>query len=175
MVTPDESTRGCDRKHDKELFSLAVGGYGLFGVITAVGLRLVPRRKVRRRVETRTIAEVAALIERRTKAGAPFGYFQYSIDETSPDFLRTGMLTTYENVAAETALGAESTDIDVHLLTALLELAHKDRGLGVRRAPSWSWLRDGNVEWSDLHQLATYPPDITRHRSGSELNRLAPT
>jgi|SRR5882724_1097667 len=157
MVTPDGSARRCDRKHDKELFSLAVGGYGLFGVITAVGLRLVPRRKVRRKVETRTIAEVAALIERRTKAGAPFGYFQYSIDETSPDFMRTGILTTYENVAAETALGAENTDLDVRLLTALLELAHKDRGSAYRRYAKLELAKDGNVEWSDLHQLATYP------------------
>jgi FAD/FMN-containing dehydrogenase len=158
MVTPDGSSKRCDRKHDKELFSLAVGGYGLFGVITAVGLRLVPRRKVRRRVETRTIAEVAALIERRTKMGAPFGYFQYSIDETSPDFMRTGILTTYENAPFEAPLGMESTDIDERLLTALLELAHKDRGSAYRRYAKLDLAKDGNVEWSDLHQLATYPP-----------------
>ena len=158
MVAPDGAAKRCDRKHDKELFSLAVGGYGLFGVITAVGLRLVPRHKVRRRVETRTIAEVAALIEKRTKMGAPFGYFQYSIDETSSDFMRTGILTTYENAPFEAPLAAESTDIDVRLLTALLELAHKDRGSAYRRYAKLELAKDGNVEWSDLHQLATYPP-----------------
>jgi FAD/FMN-containing dehydrogenase len=157
LVTPEGSGKRCSRKENRELFSFAAGGYGLFGVITAVGLRLVPRRKVRRRVETRTTAELAELIEKRTAAGAPFGYFQYSIDETSSDFLRTGILTTYESVPPETPLGSENTDIDARLLIALLELAHKDRGSAYRRYAKIELAKDGNVEWSDLHQLASYP------------------
>jgi len=128
LVTPEGTAKRCSRKENKELFSLAVGGYGLFGVIIAAGLRLVPRRKLRRRVETRTTAELAALIANRTSAGDLYGYFQYSIDETSHDFLRTGILTTYEPVKAETPLTTDAGDIDARLLTALLELAHKDRG-----------------------------------------------
>lgn len=57
VVTADGKLHRCTRKQERELFSLAIGGYGLFGVITAAGLRLGPRRKVRRRVETRTAAE----------------------------------------------------------------------------------------------------------------------
>ncbi len=157
MVTADGSAKKCSRKENAELFALAVGGYGLFGIITAVGLRLVPRRRVRRHVEARTTAELIALIEGRTAAGAPYGYFQYSIDETSADFLRTGILTTYENVSLETQLGTESTDVDAKLLTALLEIAHRDRGSAYRRYAKLELSRDGNVEWSDLHQLSTYP------------------
>jgi FAD/FMN-containing dehydrogenase len=157
LVTADGSVKKCTRKENAELFSLALGGYGLFGIITAVGLRLVPRRKVRRHVETRTTAELMALIEGRTAAGAPYGYFQYSIDETSADFLRTGILTTYENVSPETPLGTESTDIDVKLLTALVEIAHRDRGSAYRRYAKLELSKDGDVEWSDLHQLSTYP------------------
>jgi FAD/FMN-containing dehydrogenase len=157
VVTAEGATKKCGRKQNKELFSLAIGGYGLIGVITGVGLRLAPRRKLRRRVETRTTAELVELIEKRTAAGAAYGYFQYSIDETSADFLRTGILTTYEPVPPETPMGTESTDIDARLLTALLELAHKDRGSAYRRYAKLELARDGNVEWSDLHQLATYP------------------
>jgi FAD/FMN-containing dehydrogenase len=157
LVTADGSVTKCSRKEKAELFSLAVGGYGLFGIITAVGLRLVPRRKVRRHVEARTTAELIALIEGRTAAGAPYGYFQYSIDETSGDFLRAGILTTYEDVSAETPLGAESTDVDAKLLTALIELAHRDRGSAYRRYAKLELSKDGNVEWSDLHQLSAYP------------------
>ncbi len=157
IVTADGSVKKCSRRENAELFSLAVGGYGLFGIIARVGLRLVPRRKVRRHVEARTTAELIALIERRTAAGAPYGYFQYSIDETSPDFLRTGILTTYENIAPETPLGTESADIDSKLLTALLEIAHRDRGSAYRRYAKLELAKDGNVEWSDLHQLSSYP------------------
>jgi FAD/FMN-containing dehydrogenase len=157
IVTADGSLKKCSRRENAELFSLAVGGYGLFGIITAVGLRLVPRRKVRRHVEARTTAELIALIEGRTAAGAPYGYFQYSIDETSADFLRTGILTTYENVSPEMPLGTESTDIEAKLLTALIEIAHRDRGSAYRRYAKLELSKDGNVEWSDLHQLSTYP------------------
>jgi len=157
IVIADGSLKKCSRKENAELFSLAVGGYGLFGIIARVGLRLVPRRKVRRHVEARTTAELVALIEGRTAAGAPFGYFQYSIDETSPDFLRTGILTTYENVPPETPLGTESADIDSQMLTALLEIAHRDRGSAYRRYAKLELAKDGNVEWSDLHQLSGYP------------------
>ena len=158
IVTAEGMTMRCNRKENKELFSLAVGGYGLFGLITATGLRLVPRRKLRRRVETRTTAELAALVAKRTAAGDPYGYFQYLIDETSPDFLRTGILTTYELVKAETPLGTESADIDEQMLTALLELAHKDRGSAYRRYAKLELAKDGEVEWSDLHQMSTYVP-----------------
>jgi len=157
MVAADGLAKTCSRKENAELFALAAGGYGLFGIITAVGLRLVPRQKVRRHVEARTTAELIRLIEGRTAAGAPYGYFQYSIDETSADFLRTGILTTYENVSPETPLGRESADIDAKLLTALLEIAHRDRGSAYRRYAKLELSRDGNVEWSDLHQLSTYP------------------
>lgn len=157
IVTADGSLKKCSRKENAELFSLVMGGYGLFGVVTAVGLRLAPRRKIRRHVEVRTTAELIAMIEGRMAAGAPFGYFQYNIDETTRDFLRTGILTTYESVPLDTPLGTESTDIDAKMLTALLEVAHRDRGSAYRRYAKLELAKDRNVEWSDLHQLSAYP------------------
>jgi FAD/FMN-containing dehydrogenase len=41
----------CSRSENPELFRLAIGGYGLFGIISTVTLQLVPRRKLRRVVE----------------------------------------------------------------------------------------------------------------------------
>src|SRR5947207_1188590 len=38
----------CSREENIDLFRLAIGGYGLFGVISSVALRLVPRRPLRR-------------------------------------------------------------------------------------------------------------------------------
>lgn len=157
MVTADGKLQRCGRKENAELFSLAIGGYGLFGVITTVGFRLVAREKVRRRVEARTLAELVELVEKRAAHGASFGYFQYSIDPSSPEFMRTGVLTTYEPVAPEIGLGKGSTELDEDALASLLELAHRNPQRAYAQYAKYELSLDGNVEWSDVHQLSTYP------------------
>ncbi len=172
IVTAEGKVERCDRKKNRELFTLAIGGYGLFGIITTVGLRLAQRIKLKRRVEKRTLAELLPLIEKRAKSGVPYGYFQYSIDETSDEFMRAGVLTTYEPVADATAIDSETKDIDPELLADLLELAHLDRGAAYRKYAALELARDGEIEWSDLHQLSSYPAGyhkkIENHR-GAEL------
>jgi FAD/FMN-containing dehydrogenase len=157
IILADGSVKRCTRKQNQELFSLAIGGYGLFGIITSVGLRLAPRRKVRRSVESRPTSEAMELAEHRAAKGTPFAYFQYNIDETSLEFMRNGILTTYEHVADATALGEQSSDIDEKTVVPLLELAHKERKPAYGRYAKFELSRDGNVEWSDLHQLTMYP------------------
>jgi FAD/FMN-containing dehydrogenase len=157
IATADNHVQRCSRTEGKELFSLAVGGYGLFGIITAVGLRLAPRRKVRRKVETLTLAEASASVERRAPSNSAFGYFQYNTDETSLEFMRTGILTTYEVLSDETPIGEAITDIDEEPLASLLELAHKDRRSAYGHYATFELSKSGNVEWSDLHQLSSYP------------------
>jgi FAD/FMN-containing dehydrogenase len=156
LLTADGTIQRCDRKKNRELFSLAIGGYGLFGIIVSVGLRLAPRRKLRRRVEKRTLPEALRLVEGRTKAGSLYGYFQYSISETSPEFLRSGILTTYEPAALSSQV-VEAADVPEETLQGLLELAHSDREAAYRKYATLELDRDGAIEWSDLHQLSTYP------------------
>src|SRR5205823_2453553 len=45
IVNGDGKIVRCSRSENEELFRLAIGGYGLFGLISSVRLRLVPRRK----------------------------------------------------------------------------------------------------------------------------------
>jgi hypothetical protein len=108
-------------------------------------------------VEARTLAELVELVEKRAASGASFGYFQYNIDPTSPEFMRTGVLTTYEPVAPETAIAKESAELDEATLTSLLEMAHRNPQRAYTQYAKYELALDGNVEWSDLHQLSTYP------------------
>src|SRR5204862_279143 len=55
----------CSRTDNPELFSLAIGGYGLFGVIYTVTLRLVPLRQLERVVEVRTVDGLPAAFAER--------------------------------------------------------------------------------------------------------------
>ena len=78
----------CNRMENPELFRCAIGGYGLFGLITRVTLRLVPRRKLQRKVEIISARELMERFERRIADGFLYGDFQFSIDEKSSDFSR---------------------------------------------------------------------------------------
>src|SRR6201993_3375083 len=51
LINADGKSIRCSRDQNTELFRLAMGGYGLFGLIESVTLRLVPRQKLRRVVE----------------------------------------------------------------------------------------------------------------------------
>src|SRR2546428_5185685 len=51
MITADGKPIHCSREENSELFRLAIGGYGIFGLIDTVTLRLVPRQKLKLVVE----------------------------------------------------------------------------------------------------------------------------
>src|SRR2546422_5587412 len=95
LVDADGVPRACSREEDAELFRLAIGGYGLFGVVTSVRLRLAPRVKVQRQVQIVDIEELMPAFEQRIAAGFTYGDFQYHTDPDSPDFLRKGVFSAY--------------------------------------------------------------------------------
>src|SRR5881397_1739705 len=47
VVAADGKSIRCSRDENSELFRAAIGGYGLFGLIESVRLRLIPRQKLR--------------------------------------------------------------------------------------------------------------------------------
>src|SRR5258705_10012537 len=47
LMKADGSVLRCSRSENKELFSLALGGYGLFGVILDADLWVVPNERLR--------------------------------------------------------------------------------------------------------------------------------
>src|SRR5438132_429030 len=51
LLDADGALHRCDRVSNADLFRLAIGGYGLFGLVTSVRLRLAPRIKLQRFVE----------------------------------------------------------------------------------------------------------------------------
>ena len=51
LVDAAGEIRHCSREENQGLFSLVIGGYGLFGVVTQVTIKLIPRQKVKRLVE----------------------------------------------------------------------------------------------------------------------------
>jgi FAD/FMN-containing dehydrogenase len=157
LMDADGLRRQCSRSENSELFRLAIGGYGLFGVLTSVTLQLVPRQKVERIVEWSTVEDVIPILEKRTKEGHLFGDFQYSIDDQSGDYMRRGILTTYRPVALGTPVHAEHSDFSGKEYTALLVLAHENKKEAFARYAESTLAMSGQVYWSDLNQMSPYP------------------
>src|SRR5260370_41623056 len=79
LVDATGTAHMCSRRENLELFQLVHGGYGLFGVVTSVQLRLAPRKKVERVVEIRTVDDLVIAFEKRIADGFLYGGFQFSI------------------------------------------------------------------------------------------------
>src|SRR5688572_14694675 len=159
LVDARGNARTCSRTENAELFRLAIGGYGLFGVISTVKLRLVPRRKIQRVVEVRLVDDLPKAFDQRIAEGFMFGDFQFSVDETSDDFLRKGVFACYRPVDPQTPMPQaqrELADEDWH---ALLVLAHNNKATAFDRYSQYYLSTSGQIYWSDTHQMSTYLDD----------------
>jgi FAD/FMN-containing dehydrogenase len=149
----------CSRSQNQELFRLAIGGYGLFGVIALVQLRLMPRQKIQRIVEIRTVDDLPAAFASRISEGFTFGDFQFSVDEKSDDFLRKGVFSCYRPVDPATPMPDTQRELGDEDWHALLLLAHNNKTTAFEQYSKYYLSTSGQVYWSDTHQMSTYLDD----------------
>jgi len=162
LVDATGMARTCSRTENAELFRLVHGGYGLFGVVTSVRLRLVLRTKVERVVEIRTVETLTAAFEKRIADGFEYGDFQFSIERDSDDFLRTGVFSCYRPVSINTPIPIEEKQLTDENWKQLLYLAHTDQKQAFNRYADYYLSTNGQIYWSDLHQLSIYPDNYHR-------------
>lgn len=146
----------CSRGCNPELFALAIGGYGLFGVIARVTLRLARRRKLERRVTIASIDDLPALFDRRINDGYEFGDCQFATDPRSRDFLRAGVFSCYRPVEDARVIPDHQHALTPRDWQRLLRLAHTDKARAFADYARHYLSTDGQVYWSDTHQLASY-------------------
>ena len=163
----------CSRTENPESFRLAIGGYGLFGFIYAVTLRLVRRRKLERVVEVRDIVGIPEAFAARIRDGFLYGDFQYSIDDRSDAYLRRGVFSCYRPVADSTPIRAAQHELLDRDWTDLLFLAHADKAGAFTRYASYYLSTNGQVYWADEHQMSIYP-DFYHREIDRRLKTRAP-
>ncbi|BDS07087.1 putative FAD-linked oxidoreductase YitY [Oceaniferula spumae] len=149
----------CSRQENVELFNLAIGGYGCFGVITSVMLRLTPRQKLERLVEVTTIDRVIPELEQRMKDGCIFGDFQFSIDESSEGFLNLGVLSSYRPIDQTREMPTVRMDLGTEEWGKLIRLAHDNRTEVFKVYSEFYLSTHKSLYWSDTHQLSVYLDD----------------
>ncbi len=156
LLDAQGEARRCSRTENAELFALAIGGYGLFGIIADVTLRLMRRVKVERRVEVLTLEELIRVPEERDTREWLFGDFQYSIDERSPDFLRRGVFSAYHRIEDDRPVPDAPRELRGADWERLLHLAHTDRARVFEEYAAYYLSTHGQLYWSDTHQLGIY-------------------
>ncbi|TNM64421.1 FAD-binding oxidoreductase [Streptomyces sp. NP160] len=164
VVLPDGRAADLSRDQEPDLFRAVLGGYGLFGVVVSVVLRLAPRRVLQRDVELATTEDLAECVAGRVGAGYLYGDLQPAVDAASPGFLRDGVFSCYrpaqtggpdEDEGAEAVPGGQLA-LSRGDWAELLELAHRDKPGAFERYVRHYLATSGQRYWSDTHQLADY-------------------
>ncbi len=161
LVDGTGTAHSCSRTENPELFQLVHGGYGLFGIVVSVKLRLVRRTKVERVVEIRTTEELMPAFDKRLSDGFQYGDFQFSIERDSEDFLHKGVFSCYRPVPPETVI-REQKQLSDENWRQLLFLAHTNPKKAFQTYANYYLSTNGRVYWSDLHQLSIYPDNYHR-------------
>ncbi len=159
VVTADGSVVECSRARNYELFRLVVGGYGLFGVVTAVKLRLVPRQKVERVVELARVEQIMDRFQERIDAGYLYGDFQFSSAPEDRGFLSRGVFSCYRPVAVDTPIPPNQIRLSPADWRRLLYLAHRNKLRAFNEFADFYIQSSGQIYWSDTHQLSVYLDD----------------
>ncbi|TMQ07427.1 MAG: FAD-binding oxidoreductase [Deltaproteobacteria bacterium] len=156
IVTADGEVVICSREQRPELFRHVVGGYGLFGVVTAAKLRLTARQQVERVVELREIDGLIDRLRERIAAGALYGDFQFATDPANANFLRTGILSCYLPTGDVRPIPARQRRLSQSDWSRLIELAHRDKARAFDEFSDFYLATSGQRYWSDTHQLNLY-------------------
>ncbi|MCI0351215.1 MAG: FAD-dependent oxidoreductase, partial [Acidobacteriales bacterium] len=162
LVDAEAKIQRCSRTENAELFRLVNGGYGLFGMIATATLRLLPRRKVERVVEVTTVDDLIPRFSQRINTGYLYGDFQFSIDQKSGDFLKKGVFSCYRPAPADAPEQEKTKELSDESWRTLLFLAHSDKSKAFKVYADYYLSTNGQLYWSDTHQLSVYPDNYHR-------------
>lgn len=179
LVDAKGEVQRCSRTENAELFSLVVGGYGLFGVVVSATLRLVPRQQVQRLVDVIDLRDAMNAVQRRVDQGCTYGDFQFVIDPTDESFLTRGVFACYKPVGQVVAPAQNGhADLTQDAWLKLLKLAHDDKAMAFKLYTQHYVGTHGNVYWADSMQLSTYIPSyaeiLEQSRSAQNTDEALP-
>jgi FAD/FMN-containing dehydrogenase len=104
MVLADGTAVTCSRTEHADLFRHAMGGYGLFGVITELELDMVPNALLAPQVEQVSGPELGARFAQRLAADARIQMAYGRLDVSLDRFFERGLLISYRPTADQSAI-----------------------------------------------------------------------
>jgi FAD/FMN-containing dehydrogenase len=171
LVDADGVAKRCSRAERPDVFRLAIGGYGLFGVIATVTLRLVPRERLEHEVEVLDVKDLAAAFDRRRASGFLYGECRLAIDPASDDFLRRGILSAWRKAPPTSVPIQPPRELSEDAWRDLMVLAHTDPSQWFAKRRDFEVSTQKENIWSDDLQMETYVEayhDIVDLRTGAK-------
>jgi FAD/FMN-containing dehydrogenase len=171
LVSAEGEPLRCSRTENPELFSLVAGGYGLFGFIHSVTLRLARREKLERIVELVRLPELMKRFDERVAEGFTSGDMQFAVDSEAPNFLSEGVFACYRPVPPDTPIPKGQKKVSDRAWNELVYLAHTDKSKAFQLYSDYYLGTSGQVYWSDTSQLGGYAQDyhdVLDRRMGAE-------
>jgi FAD/FMN-containing dehydrogenase len=156
LINAEGDIVNCSRTSNTELFRHVIGGYGLFGLVYSLKLRLVPRQKLKRQVEIIHVRDLLPRLNQQLKTGALYGDFQFNIDSTNPNFLQEGVFSSYVPVPMGTPIPENQRKLPAGAWKQLIHLAHKEKAGAYEMYTRHYKGTHGQVYWSDAHQMSWY-------------------
>lgn len=159
LMDTNGKLRTCSRTENSELFRLAIGGYGLFGVVTRVRLRLMRRTKLERVVRIIDTDDLLPAFAERIADGYLYGDCQFSTDASSDTYLRKGVFSCYRPLPPDAPMPAEQKELSEARWGELYHLSHADTRAAYDAYTSYYLSTSGQRYWSDTSQLSVYIDD----------------
>jgi FAD/FMN-containing dehydrogenase len=159
LLTPGLEVLTVSRTQNASLFGLVIGGYGLFGIVVSVKLRLSHRRIVKRHVVIAQLSEVPKLFAARKAEGYLYGDFQYSIDTGSDTYLNQGVFACYQTLPQQNLPPETQKELGEKDWVDLLTLAHVKPDEAYKKYAAYYLSTQGQLYESDKHQMSIYPLD----------------
>jgi len=159
LVDHAGNTRRCSRQENAELFRLAIGGYGLFGIVTTATLRLWGRKKVQRVVEIRDTKNIPESFAERISDGYLYGDFQFATDSARDSFLRRGVFSCYRPVDPATPLTEHPTRFHPADWARLTYYSHKYKKRAFDAYTKRYLATSGQIYWADSQLSGAYVDD----------------
>lgn len=156
LIDSNGELHKCNRKENPELFGLAIGGYGLLGIVYSVELGLVPRQKVERVSKLLSVDNVMPAYEKLIADGFLYGEFLYNADPKSGDFLRKGILVSYRPIETDQHVPTYPEQSSAEEWINLRYLAHAKKDEFFQKVSDYYLSTSGKLYWSDTHQLGLY-------------------
>ena len=156
LIDAEGNLKTCSRTENRELFRLVIGGYGLFGVIGTVKVRLTPVKVLERVVEVIDVREFIPLVTQRIQEGFLYGDFQFAIDPKSDDFMKRGIYSLYRPVNKTVDVNGDLKEMKGDDWYRLLSLAHNDKSRAFDVYSQFYLTTNGQLYRSDAHQMGVY-------------------